>query len=134
MVDNFNKNMLNFQLVLRIGFNHGEVTAGVIGSTKRLYDIWGDTVNIASRMDSTGVPGRIQVSCSLIQLAYFYFSASLYATRTTSTARTNNAATTTITARVIALFLRHLRNRLRRENFKRSCACGVPLCDCAAHY
>ena len=62
MVDDFNKDMLNFQLVLRIGFNHGEVTAGVIGSTKKLYDIWGDTVNIASRMDSTGVPNRIQVS------------------------------------------------------------------------
>ena len=53
--------MLNFQLVLRIGFNHGEVTAGVIGDSKRLYDIWGDTVNTASRMDSTGIPGRIQV-------------------------------------------------------------------------
>nr|XP_002129241.2 adenylate cyclase type 9-like isoform X1 [Ciona intestinalis] len=61
-VDNFNKDMLNFQLVLRIGFNHGEVTAGVIGSTKQLYDIWGDTVNIASRMDSTGVQGRVQLS------------------------------------------------------------------------
>uniref|UniRef100_H2ZBQ6 Adenylate cyclase type 9 n=1 Tax=Ciona savignyi TaxID=51511 RepID=H2ZBQ6_CIOSA len=62
VVDDFNKDMLNFQLVLRIGFNHGEVTAGVIGSTKQLYDIWGDTVNIASRMDSTGVQGRIQLS------------------------------------------------------------------------
>jgi len=61
-LDLFNKSLLNFQLVLRIGFNHGEVTAGVIGNTKRLYDIWGDTVNTASRMDSTGVPGRIQVS------------------------------------------------------------------------
>jgi len=61
-LDAFNKSLLNFQLVLRIGFNHGEVTAGVIGNTKRLYDIWGDTVNTASRMDSTGVPGRIQVS------------------------------------------------------------------------
>jgi adenylate cyclase 9 len=33
-----------------------------VGTTKRVYDIWGDTVNIASRMDSTGIPGRIQVS------------------------------------------------------------------------
>lgn len=62
VVDQFNKDMLNFHLVLRIGFNHGEVTAGVIGTTKRLYDIWGDTVNIASRMDSTGVPNRVQVN------------------------------------------------------------------------
>jgi adenylate cyclase 9 len=37
------------------------VTAGVIGTTKLYYDIWGDAVNIASRMDSTGVRGRIQV-------------------------------------------------------------------------
>jgi adenylate cyclase 9 len=43
-------------------FNHGDVTAGVIGTTKLYFDIWGDTVNIASRMDSTGVSGRIQCS------------------------------------------------------------------------
>nr|CAB3220022.1 adenylate cyclase type 9-like [Phallusia mammillata] len=61
-VDDFNKSIVNFHLILRIGFNHGEVTAGVIGSTKKLYDIWGDTVNTASRMDSTGEPGRVQVS------------------------------------------------------------------------
>lgn len=58
----FNENMVCFTFILRIGFNHGSVTAGVIGTTKLLYDIWGDTVNIASRMDSTGVPGKIQVS------------------------------------------------------------------------
>ncbi|XP_062845687.1 adenylate cyclase type 9 [Trichomycterus rosablanca] len=62
VVDDFNKNMLGFQFKLRIGFNHGPLTAGVIGTNKLLYDIWGDTVNIASRMDSTGVECRIQVS------------------------------------------------------------------------
>ncbi|CAK9829019.1 Adenylyl cyclase X E [Anthophora retusa] len=47
---------------LRIGISHGEVTAGVVGAQKPLYDIWGDAVNMASRMDTTGVPGKIQVT------------------------------------------------------------------------
>ncbi|XP_010374335.2 adenylate cyclase type 9 isoform X1 [Rhinopithecus roxellana] len=62
VVDDFNSNMLWFNFKLRVGFNHGPLTAGVIGTTKLLYDIWGDTVNIASRMDTTGVECRIQVS------------------------------------------------------------------------
>ena len=47
---------------MAIGYNYGEVTAGVIGTTKLLYDIWGDTVNVSSRMYSTGVHGKIQVT------------------------------------------------------------------------
>ncbi|XP_031559880.1 adenylate cyclase type 9-like [Actinia tenebrosa] len=62
VVHRFNEHMLGFQFVLRIGYNTGPVTAGVIGTTKLLYDIWGDTVNLASRMDTTGVPFKIQVS------------------------------------------------------------------------
>ncbi|XP_056634716.1 adenylate cyclase type 2-like isoform X1 [Diorhabda sublineata] len=46
---------------LRIGICHGSIAAGVVGSKKPLYDIWGDPVNMASRMDSTGEPDRIQV-------------------------------------------------------------------------
>ncbi|XP_071764516.1 adenylate cyclase type 9 [Centroberyx gerrardi] len=74
VVDDFNKNMLGFGFKLRIGFNHGPLTAGVIGTTKLLYDIWGDTVNIASRMDTTGVECRVQVSeesyCVLSSMEY----------------------------------------------------------------
>ena len=46
----------------RIGIHTGPVVAGVIGTKKFIYDVWGDTVNVASRMESTGEPGRIQVS------------------------------------------------------------------------
>ncbi|XP_029382273.1 adenylate cyclase type 4 [Echeneis naucrates] len=47
---------------LRIGINHGPVIAGVIGAHKPQYDIWGNSVNVASRMDSTGVLDKIQVT------------------------------------------------------------------------
>uniref|UniRef100_A0A087ZK16 adenylate cyclase n=1 Tax=Anopheles darlingi TaxID=43151 RepID=A0A087ZK16_ANODA len=47
---------------LRIGLNHGPVIAGVIGAQKPQYDIWSNTVNVASRMDSCGVMGRVQVT------------------------------------------------------------------------
>ncbi|KAH1019816.1 hypothetical protein HUJ04_009614 [Dendroctonus ponderosae] len=61
VVEKFNRDLLEFNLIIRIGYNFGDVTAAVIGNTKLYYDIWGDAVNIASRMDSTGVNGRIQV-------------------------------------------------------------------------
>ncbi len=51
-------------LQVRIGLHVGAVTAGVIGTERMQYDVWGDTVNVASRMESTGEPGRIHVSSS----------------------------------------------------------------------
>jgi class 3 adenylate cyclase len=49
-------------LEVRVGLHVGPAVAGVIGIRKFIYDVWGDTVNTASRMESTGVPGRIQVT------------------------------------------------------------------------
>jgi adenylate cyclase len=56
------------RLSLRIGINSGPVTAGIIGTHKFSYDLWGDTVNTASRMESEGVPGSIQVSPATYEL------------------------------------------------------------------
>jgi guanylate cyclase len=55
-------------LELRIGMASGPVVGGVIGQRRILFDLWGDTVNIASRMESTGVPGRIHVAPTTHQL------------------------------------------------------------------
>ena len=56
------------QLNFRIGINSGPVVAGVIGRRKFIYDLWGDAVNTASRMESHGTPGRIQITGATYEL------------------------------------------------------------------
>ncbi|WCL50137.1 adenylate/guanylate cyclase domain-containing protein [Leptospira sp. GIMC2001] len=58
---------------VRIGFHTGDLTAGVIGNKKFSYDIWGDTVNTASRMESSGSPGQVNVSSAVYNLLYPLF-------------------------------------------------------------
>ena len=57
----------DFSFQLKVGFNYGSVTSGVVGSRKMLYDIWGDTVNVASRMNSTGQVGKIHMPESCLE-------------------------------------------------------------------
>jgi class 3 adenylate cyclase len=53
-------------LALRIGIHSGPVIAGVLGKKRLVYDLWGDTVNVASRMESHGVPGRLQLTADTL--------------------------------------------------------------------
>jgi class 3 adenylate cyclase len=53
---------------IRIGINTGQLVAGVVGKKKYAYDIWGSTVNVASRMESNGEPGRVNISSATYEL------------------------------------------------------------------
>ena len=66
-IETFNASS-DVKLFMRIGINSGKLIAGVIGKTKFVYDIWGDTVNVASRMESSGETSRIHVSESTMAL------------------------------------------------------------------
>lgn len=66
------KTGLNFKM--RVGIHSGPVTAGIIGKNKFIYDLWGDTVNVASRMESQGVPDRVQITGETAELLNGAFS------------------------------------------------------------
>lgn len=59
---------------IRIGIHTGTVVAGIVGIKKFAYDIWGDTVNIASRMESSGEAGKVNISGSTYELVKAFFS------------------------------------------------------------
>lgn len=61
---------------LRIGIHVGPVVAGVVGKMKYAYDIWGSTVNIASRMESNGEPGKVNISSATYELIKDYYECS----------------------------------------------------------
>ncbi|MBJ90857.1 MAG: guanylate cyclase [Woeseia sp.] len=66
-ISNFNTEN-KFDLNVRIGINSGPVIGGVIGKSRFMYDMWGDTVNVASRMESEGIDGKIQLSSATYDL------------------------------------------------------------------
>lgn len=68
------RNSLTTPFEIRIGINSGPLVAGIVGVKKFAYDIWGDTVNTASRMESNSLPGRINISATTYQLVKDYFA------------------------------------------------------------
>lgn len=62
------------QIALRVGISCGSVVAGVVGTKRYLFDVWGDAVNVAARMEQHGVPGQIQVTQAVVHNAGHDFS------------------------------------------------------------
>ncbi len=59
---------LGEEVAVRVGFHSGPAVAGVIGRRKPFYDVWGDTINVAQRMESSGLPGQIQTTDATMRL------------------------------------------------------------------
>lgn len=75
MIEFLDKRNINNDVkwLMRVGVNSGQVVAGIVGTNKFTYDVWGDTVNIASRMESNSEPGKINISGSTYELIKDYF-------------------------------------------------------------
>lgn len=67
-----------FKWPMRIGVHSGNVVAGVIGKNKMTYDVWGNTVNVANRMESNGIPGEVNVSSATYSLIKDYYECDFY--------------------------------------------------------
>ncbi len=76
MIEFLNKRNINTDIkwLMRVGVNSGQVVAGIVGTNKFSYDVWGDTVNIASRIESNSEPGKINISGSTYELIKDYFN------------------------------------------------------------
>lgn len=73
-MDQRNKEAKHLKFEIRIGVHSGSVVAGIVGTRKFQYDIWGDAVNTASRMESSGEPGKVNISEATYQLVHHKFS------------------------------------------------------------
>jgi class 3 adenylate cyclase len=76
MVDYINKRneKSGYKWKMRVGIHSGNIVAGVVGKNKFTYDVWGDTVNIASKMERASEPGKINISSSTYELIKNFFN------------------------------------------------------------